>query len=147
MDERSSKTVGIPFLYVAAPVAGGAVRLAYPLSELAESSSRVHRALLRGSLVAFFVVLVLAAILAQYTSKRLQRIVQFAERVAGGDLTARIASSPVDEIGQVGTALDKTARKLEESFQALQTSQHQLETLLNSMKMPFHFIRMSKELI
>jgi len=134
VDERSSKTVGIPFLYVAAPVSGGAVRLAYPLAELAESSSRVRHALLRGSGMAFIVVLLLAAILAQYTSKRLQRIVQFAERVAGGDLTARIASSPVDEIGQVGMALDKTARKLEESFQALQTSQHQLETLLNSMQ-------------
>lgn len=134
VDERSSHTIGIPFLYVAAPVSGGAVRLAYPLSELAESSSRVHNALLRGSGVAFIVVLLLAAILAQYTSKRLQRIVQFAERIAGGDLTARIASRPVDEIGQVGSALDKTARKLEESFQALQTSQHQLETLLNSMQ-------------
>jgi two-component system, OmpR family, phosphate regulon sensor histidine kinase PhoR len=133
-DERSSKTLGIPFLYAAAPISGGAVRLAYPLSELAESSRRVHRALLLGSGVALAVTLLLAALAAQFTSHRLQRIVAFADRVAAGDLTARIDSSSVDEIGQVAGALDKTARTLEASFLALQTSQRQLETLLNSMQ-------------
>jgi hypothetical protein len=34
MEERRSHTLGIPFKYVAAPVTGGAVRLAYPLSEV-----------------------------------------------------------------------------------------------------------------
>jgi two-component system, OmpR family, phosphate regulon sensor histidine kinase PhoR len=132
--ERPSKTVGIPFLYAAAPISGGAVRLAYPLSDLADSSKRVHRALLLGSGIALVVTLLLAAIAAQLTSNRLHRIVAFADQIAAGDLTARIASGSVDEIGQVATALDKTARKLESSFLALQTSQRQLETLLNSMQ-------------
>jgi len=134
VDERRSRTIGIPFLYVAAPVSGGAVRLAYPLSDVESSSQRVHRALLRGSLVAFVIVMIAAAMAAQYTARRLQRIVKFAERIAAGDLTARIAARSVDEIGQVAVALDKTARKLEQSFVAVQTSQHQLETLLNSMR-------------
>jgi len=134
VDERRSHTLGIPFLYVAAPISGGAVRLAYPLSDVEASSQRVHRALLRGSLIAFVIVMLLAAITARYTARRLQRIVKFADRIAAGDLTARIASGSVDEIGQVAAALDKTARKLEESFLALQTSQRQLETLLNSMQ-------------
>ena len=34
VDERRSHTIGIPFLYVAAPVSGGAVRLAYPLVDV-----------------------------------------------------------------------------------------------------------------
>ena len=33
-NERRSTTLGIPFLYVAVPVSGGAVRLAYPLSDV-----------------------------------------------------------------------------------------------------------------
>jgi two-component system, OmpR family, phosphate regulon sensor histidine kinase PhoR len=134
VDERRSHTIGIPFLYVAAPVSGGAVRMAYPLSDVEAASQRVHRALLRGSLIAFVIVMLLAAIGAQYTARRLQRIVNFAERIAGGDLTARISATSMDEIGQVATALDKTARKVEESFLAVQTSQRQLETLLNSMQ-------------
>jgi len=134
VDERRSHTIGIPFMYVAAPVSGGAVRLAYPLSDVEAASKRVHRALLLGSAIAFVVVMLLAAIGAQYTARRLQRIVHFAERIAAGDLTARISATSVDEIGQVATALDKTARKVEQSFLAVQNSQRQLETLLNSMQ-------------
>jgi len=134
VDERRSHTIGIPFLYVAAPVSGGAVRMAYPLSDVEAASQRVHHALLLGSLVAFVIVMLLAAIAALYTSRRLQRIVTFAEQIAAGDLTARISATSLDEIGQVAMALDKTARKLEASFLAVQTSQHQLETLLNSMQ-------------
>jgi len=33
-NERRSAALGIPFLYVAAPISGGAVRLAYPLSDI-----------------------------------------------------------------------------------------------------------------
>ncbi len=134
VDERRSHTIGIPFLYVAAPISGGAVRLAYPLSDVEAASRRVHRALLLGSAIAFVIVMLLSAVGAQYTARRLQRIVTFADRIADGDLTARISATSVDEIGQVATALDKTARKLEESFVAVQTSQRQLETLLNSMQ-------------
>lgn len=133
-DERPSETVGVSFIYAAAPISGGAVGLAYPLTDLTESTSRMHRALLLGSGVAVIVTLLLAAIAAQLTSNRLHRIVAFADQIAAGDLTARIASGSVDEIGQVATALDKTARQLESSFLALQNSQHQLETLLNSMQ-------------
>ena len=134
MDERRSHTIGVPFLYVAVPVSGGAVRLAYPLSDIEAASQQVHHALLVGSGLALAIVMLLAVIAAQGTARRLQRIVAFAEHVAGGDLTARISATSVDEIGQVATSLDKTARKLEQSFQAVQTSQRQLETLLNSMQ-------------
>ena len=133
-DTRRSASLGIPMLYVAAPVAGGAVRLAYPMSQSESTASHIRRTLLLGSALAFLVAFVVAWIVAQFTARRLRRIVQFAEKVAGGDLSARIAGSSDDEIGQVAGALDKTARQLEQNFHALQTSQHQLETLLNSME-------------
>ena len=133
-DERRSRTLGVPFLYVAAPISGGAVRFAYPLSELEATTQLVRHTLWFSSGLAFIVALVIAAITAQYSARRLRRIVGFAERIASGDLSARIAEGSSDGIGQVAAALDKTARKLEESFSALQTSQRQLETLLNSMQ-------------
>jgi two-component system phosphate regulon sensor histidine kinase PhoR len=133
-DTRRSRTVGIPFLYVAAPVTGGAVRLAYPLSEVEAARTQVRRHLLLGSLLAFVVALIASALAAGSTARRLHHIVQFADRVAAGDLAARIEEPSGDEIGQVAAALDRTARHLEASFAALQTSQHQLETLLNSMQ-------------
>jgi len=134
MNTRRDNTVGVAFLYVAAPVAGGAVRLAYPLSDVEAASARVRSKLLLGSALAFLLALVVAGIGAQSMARRLQRIVQFAGRVAAGDLTARVAETSGDEIGQVAASLDITAHHLEENFAALRTSQRQLETLLNSMQ-------------
>src|SRR5580704_2641682 len=131
---RSTHDIGIPFLYVAAPISGGAVRLAYPLSDVETAAARVHHTLWLGSGIAFGVAVLLAGITAQLTARRLQRIVQFAERISSGDLTARVNESSTDEVGLVAGALDTTAQRLESSFAALQTSQHQLETLLNSMQ-------------
>jgi len=71
---------------------------------------------------------------AQSVSRRLRRIVDFAGRIAAGDLSARIAGDSSDEIGQVATALDSTAHQLERSFRDIRTGQQQLETLLNSMQ-------------
>jgi two-component system phosphate regulon sensor histidine kinase PhoR len=133
-DTRQSQTVGVPFLYVAAPVSGGAVRLSYPLSSVAAVLARVRHTLLLSSVLAFVVALFISAVVAQLTARRLGKIVQFADRIAAGDLTARIDEESGDEIGQVAGSLDKTARHLEERFAALQTSQRQLETLLNSMQ-------------
>ena len=133
-DLRPSLTLRVPFLFVAAPVSGGAVRLAYPLADIEAATSPVRKTLLLASALAFLVALMVAAAAAQATAHRLRRIVQFADRVAAGDLAARIAEPSFDEIGQVASALDKTARHLEENFAALQTSQRQLETLLNSME-------------
>lgn len=132
--ERRSRTVGIPFLYIAAPITNGAVRLAYPLASVEAARSQVRRKLLFGSALGFVVALLLAGAGAHFTSRRLQNIVKFAGKIAAGDLTARIAEPSADEIGQMATALDKTARRLEEDFVALENSQRQLETLLNSMQ-------------
>ena len=134
VEERNSQALGVPFVYVAAPIAGGAVRLAYPLPEAEITDRPLRMALLWGSLAAFGFAMLVAVAASQYVGARLQRIVNFAERVAGGDLTARIASTSTDEIGQVAAALDKTTRRVEESYARLQTSQRELETLLNSMQ-------------
>ncbi len=88
----------------------------------------------KGMLLAFVVALVVSVLAARSTARRLHRMVHFAERIAAGDLAARIEEPSSDEIGQVAAALDQTARHLEASFAALQTSQRQLETLLNSMQ-------------
>jgi two-component system phosphate regulon sensor histidine kinase PhoR len=131
---RASGTLGIPFLYAAVPVAGGAVRMAYPLSAIKQTEARVRRSMWIGSATGLLAALIVAAFLAQLVSRRLRRIVAFAERIATGDLSARIDQRSTDEIAVVATALDRTARKLEESFAAVETSRRQLESLLNSMQ-------------
>ena len=133
---RASRTIGIDFLYVAAPVPGGAVRLAYPLTVIAQVNHKVRMTLLGTSLLAFAVALIMAGVAAQNITLRLQRIVEFSKRVAEGDLTARIASISNDEIGQVARSLDRTARRLQDSFHEIERARRELVTLLNSMQEP-----------
>jgi two-component system phosphate regulon sensor histidine kinase PhoR len=133
---RLSRSLHIPFLYEAAPVPGGVVRLAYRLSAIDEVNRQVRNNLLKTSAVAALFALALAFIATQSIGRRLVRITAFAERVAAGDLSARIQEESSDEIAHVATALDKTARKLEDGFRALESSRLTLETLLNSMQEP-----------
>jgi len=133
-ETRRSHTLGVPFLYVAAPISGGAVRLAYPLSDVEAATAVLRRTLVMGSALAFACALMLAGFSAWSTARRLRRIVEFADNIAAGNLSARISESSSDEIGHVAAALDKTGRRLEESFAALKNSQRELETLLNSMQ-------------
>ncbi len=133
---RSSRTLAVSFLYEAAPVPGGVVRLAYRLSAIEEVNQEVRNSLLKASAVAALLAMVLAFIATQSIGRRLVRITAFAERVAAGDLSARIEEESSDEIAHVASALDKTARKLEEGFEAVESSRQTLETLLNSMQEP-----------
>ncbi len=133
-NERRSATLGVPFLYVAAPISGGAVRLAYPLSDVEAVQAQVRRRLLWGSLVAFIAALLIAATASVWTSRRLERIVDVAARIERGDLRARVDDSPLDEIGRLAAAIDRSAEQVERSFAAVRSSQRQLETLLNSMQ-------------
>ena len=133
-DQRRSATIGVPFLYIAVPVSGGAVRLAYPLSDVEAVSAQVRRRMELASALAFLFALLVAAVAANWIARRLEHIVDVAARIADGDLQARILEPSQDEIGRVAGAIDKTARRVEQSFAAVVSSQRQLETLLNSMQ-------------
>ncbi len=131
---RLSHTIGEELLYVAAPVPGGAVRLAYPLAVIQDANRRINRQLLEAAVIAALIAVLLALVATHSISRRLVRITDFAERVAAGDLSARIQEESTDEIAHVASALDKTARKLEDGFRALENSRQTLEALLNSMQ-------------
>src|SRR5581483_1496644 len=141
---RGSHTVGIDFLYVALPVRGGtsapgsaaAVRLAYPLAALRQTTGQVRGTLLQASALALVIAAILAGVASRTISGRLRRIMQFAERVAAGDLSARVAERSSDEIAQVAAALDRTANQLEQAFRELEQRRYEMETLLNSMQEP-----------
>ena len=86
------------------------------------------------SVVSLAAAVLLAAFLAQRVARRLGRIVVFANRIASGDLTARVEEDNLDEISAVAHALDATAIRLEQSFGALERNRHQLAALLDSMQ-------------
>lgn len=130
---RLSHTVGVEFLYLAVPSGDKIVRLAYPLVSIQQHIADIRSNLVRATILALLLALGLAVMIAEVISRRLRRIVRFAEQVAAGNLSARIAETSGDEIAQVAMALDRTARRLEEMFAAVREKRSELEALLNSM--------------
>ncbi len=128
-------------LYVAVADSGGSapdddlvVDLAYPLDEVYSTLRLLHRDILLATLLSLVFAILLSALLAQRVSHRLRRIVTFANRVASGDLTARVEEASLDELSAVARALDTTAARLEKSFNDLQSSRRELAALLDSMQ-------------
>jgi two-component system phosphate regulon sensor histidine kinase PhoR len=121
-------------LYVAVPAGPWVVRLAYPFTGVPAAVHVLRRGIVLGSLLSLVVATLLAAWLAQRAAKRLARIVVFANRIAAGDLSARVEEGNLDEISAVAHALDVTASRLEHSFHALESSRSELTALLDSMQ-------------
>ena len=71
---RSSKTLGVPFLYVASPIPGGAVRMAYPLTVLEQADRQVRNALIKSSAVAVLIAIVFAFFATQSLGRWLRRL-------------------------------------------------------------------------
>jgi two-component system phosphate regulon sensor histidine kinase PhoR len=72
--------------------------------------------------------------MAHRVAQRMGRIVAFAQRIAAGDLSARIEEGDLDELSTVARALDMTASRLESTFHSLESSRRELTTLLDSMQ-------------
>lgn len=92
-----------------------------------------REALISG-LVALVVALPLAAWFSLSISRRLRRVVNFAHRVAEGDLEARLEDDYNDEISTMTTALNTTAARLQESFAEVENRRSELAALLDSMQ-------------
>jgi two-component system, OmpR family, phosphate regulon sensor histidine kinase PhoR len=122
-------------VYIAVPAGSMVVRLAaYSPTEIPAPVHVLRRGIVLASLLSLLVATLLAALLAQRAAKRLARIVVFANRIAAGDLTARVEEGNLDEISAVAHALDVTASRLEQSFHALESSRSELTALLDSMQ-------------
>jgi len=122
-------------VYIAVPAGSMVVRLAaYSPADIPAPVHVLRRGIVLASLLSLLVATLLAAVLAQRAAKRLSRIVVFANRIAAGDLTARVEEGNLDEISAVAHALDVTASRLEQSFHALESSRSELTALLDSMQ-------------
>ncbi|MFZ1939133.1 MAG: sensor histidine kinase [Terracidiphilus sp.] len=92
------------------------------------------REALWSGVIALGVALPVAAVVALRISERLQRIVAFARRVAGGDLSARLVAGSSDELSAMEDALNQTAERLDKDFAELESSRHELAVMLDSMQ-------------
>ena len=105
------------------------------LAQAAVSSLPVQgREAILSGVAALLVALPLAAWFSLSISRRMRRVVNFAHRIAGGELDARLDDRYHDEISTMTEALNSTASKLEESFAELEDRRRELAALLDSMQ-------------
>jgi two-component system phosphate regulon sensor histidine kinase PhoR len=107
---------------------------AHSLIDINPTMHLLRRDVLIASFISLVLATIVAALLSQRFSRRLNRIVIFASRIAAGELSARVEEGNLDEISEVAHALDATASRLEQSFHALETNRRELAALLDSMQ-------------
>jgi two-component system phosphate regulon sensor histidine kinase PhoR len=124
---RLSATIGVDFLYVAAPFDGGVIRLAVPLADINRQVAAMRRRILAGTALAFLPAILVAALLARWLSQRFAAILAHASELAKGNFRARLPQTGGSEFGQLGQKLNETAEKLGNAVEQLQREHAELE--------------------
>jgi two-component system phosphate regulon sensor histidine kinase PhoR len=126
--ERHSATIGVPFLYVAAPLNGGAaIRLAVPLSKINEQVNLIRTKILVSTTLAFLPAIFIAALLARMISRRFAAVMSHAQELARGNFRARLPGIDDSEFGQLASTLNDTASNLQNTVEQLQRDHAELE--------------------
>jgi two-component system phosphate regulon sensor histidine kinase PhoR len=115
------------------------VMMEFVFGRLVESSAgesfhlMAHEALWAG-IIALLLALPLAAWAARRVTRRIERVVSFARRIAEGDLNARLTLESGDELAAMESALNQTAERLGQNFAEIESRRQELAAMLDSMQ-------------
>jgi len=126
---RRSGTLGIPFLYVAVPCRGGAVRVALPYAQVEEQVAQIRAKILISTALAFLPAILLAALLARWISSHFAAIMAHAGELASGNFRARLPVTGGSEFGQLARTLNDAAANLQRTVEQLRLEHSELERL------------------
>jgi two-component system phosphate regulon sensor histidine kinase PhoR len=129
ISRRHSPTVGVDFVYVAAPIPAGALRLAMAISEVDREVRVLRWKMLASTVLAFLPAVFVAGFLARIISNKLGAIIAYASRLAAGDFSVRLGASGTHELAVLGSRLNETAEKLQRMFEQLQHEHAELERI------------------
>jgi two-component system phosphate regulon sensor histidine kinase PhoR len=137
---RFSQTVGYEMMYVALPVRApsgdrvmGVVRVALPLRQIEASVGRLRQTILTAGLFTALLAALMALLIAERTARPVRRLTGVAERMAEGDLGARLLPTSRDEVGQLTLAFNHMADQLREKVTTLAEEQDRLAVVLEHM--------------
>ncbi len=139
---RFSRTLGTDLLYVAVLArrdglpAGeplGVVRIAIPLQEIELAVGRLSRTIMVFGLLIAVVSIALAAYIASRTVNPIRQLTDVVERVAQGDMHARLLPTTRDEMARLTRAFNHMADELNEKVAMLAQEQTFLSGVLNTM--------------
>ena len=132
-DERRSGTVGRSFLYLAIPLAGGALRLAADSARVEAEVSALSRALVAAGAAGLALAAALAAGFATLLTRRVRELQDVVKAIAAGDLGQRLPWRSGDELGAIASAIDDMAEQLRRRLEQASDEQARLRAVLTGM--------------
>jgi two-component system phosphate regulon sensor histidine kinase PhoR len=131
--ERVSGTLGRPFFYLAAPLQGGAIRLAADSARVEAEVSALTQPLLVAASAGLILAALLAAVFATLLTRRVHELQGVVKAIAAGDLTQRLPWRSGDEFGAIASALDDMAEQLRRRLAQANDEQARLRAVLQGM--------------
>ena len=134
--ERYSTTVEGDMVYAAARAAHpevAFVRVALPLTAVAQQLRRVGMGALAAFTLAAPVAIVLAWLFSAFLSRRMERIAAVARRYSEGDLRRPSYDYGGDELGAVARVLDSSVQELGRRIEELSRDRARMEAILSGM--------------
>lgn len=144
-NERYSHTLKQTMSYVAVPYytgsreAGtlslqGIVRVAVPIEIVQKTLNSFYLKIMFGGII----ILIIASIISLISSRRiiikpLEKMVEGAEKFAGGDLNWRLEESSTEEVSALADAMNKMAVQLNERIDTFSRQKNEQEAILSSM--------------
>ena len=111
----------------------GVVLVIAPLNDVDAAVAAVQRQLFFATVLALGISLLLGYMASYFIARRLKRIERSAEAIAGGDLTATVAVTVEDEIGQLAATFNIMAVRLRGAFAQVEYERDRVEVLLNDL--------------
>lgn len=135
---RFSDTLGYEMMYVAVPVRSGertlgVVRVALPVTDIRDAVARVRGAILAGALLATVLAAGLAYVIADRTVVPIRRLTEAVERMAAGDLRARLLPTTRDEVGTLTRSFNAMVDRLRGTIASLDDERGRLAAVLDHM--------------
>lgn len=138
IESRFSNTLQMRLVYVAIPITQdgqvvGVVRTAHGISEVDAALSRLFRRLTIVGIAVLLVATVITFFVMRSLTRPLDELREGAERLADGDLAARLAVPDTLEIAAVATSMNRMAEQLESRLQTTIEQRNEREAILTSM--------------
>ena len=137
--KRFSATLDYEMMYAAVPIETsdremlGVMRVALPLGEIEANVGRLRQSIVLAGLAIALLAALLAILIAGRTTQPLRQLTAVAERMAAGDLDARLFPSSRDEVGQLTRAFNHMADQIREQVTTLAEEQGRLAAVLDHM--------------
>jgi two-component system, OmpR family, phosphate regulon sensor histidine kinase PhoR len=133
-DVRRSVSVAQDLVYAAVRTDRGEIlRFAVDVAQIDQAIARVRTQILRVGALALLLALAFSLAFSHVVTRRLRTMRQVALDMAGGDLDARVRSRHDDELGALGTTLDRLAEELKRRLGQLESERTEMRTLIDSM--------------